>query len=200
MYICMYDLLPEVVEYLFSLDGLSLGEGDEHGAAVLRHSDRAARVGRLELPQAADEARLVAAQQAIEVVVEDEGASAVEDVGDAAHDEVLVEGQEGGVDLADAALLAERGDEGDGREDEALLAQAVEDGVGLGGDDADGGGVEARQVADGLVVGRVQPEEEGHGVACLLRVAADGHEALVHVAGVAVEVEHVADGEMTRHR
>ena len=81
----------------------------------------------------------------MQAVVEDEGADAVMDVGDSAHDKVLVEGEEAGVY---DAILAERGDDRDGRQHRDLLAQVLEDGVGLRHDVVDGGGAKVRDVAD----------------------------------------------------
>jgi len=57
----MQNILPEVVKDVVSFDWLALRKCDEHGAAVLRHGDDDAFIGRLELLVAADEASLVAA-------------------------------------------------------------------------------------------------------------------------------------------
>jgi len=57
----MQNILPEVAKDLFSFNCLTHRECNEHGAAVLRHGDDDAFIGRLELLVAADEASLVAA-------------------------------------------------------------------------------------------------------------------------------------------
>ena len=105
----MQNILPEVVKDVVSFDWLALRKCDEHGAAILWHGDDNTFVGRLELQVAADEASLVAAQQVVQAVVENERAHTVEEVGDATRDVALVDGEEVGV--VHVAVLAERGEE-----------------------------------------------------------------------------------------
>jgi hypothetical protein len=79
-------------------------ECHEHGAIVLRHSEDEPNVGLFELQVAADEARLIVVQQVVEAIVENERAHAIEEIGDAAHDEISVDREEEGV--VHAAVLA----------------------------------------------------------------------------------------------
>ena len=78
----------------------------------------------------ADEARLIAVQQVVEAIVKNERAHAIEEIGDAAHDEVSIEGEEEGV--VHAAVLAERREErGRWADEEVPHVKAVDDAAGL---------------------------------------------------------------------
>ena len=73
---------------------------------VLRHNDDDPCVGRFELWVAADETRLIVVQQVVETIVKNERAHAIEEIGDAAHDEISVDGEVAGV--IHATVLVER--------------------------------------------------------------------------------------------
>ena len=74
------------------MDCLSPRECHEHGAIVLQHSDDDPSLGRFELWVAADKSHLIVVQQVVEVIVENERAHTIEEISDAAHDEILVDG------------------------------------------------------------------------------------------------------------
>ena len=77
---------------LVSLDCLTPREYHGHGAIVLQHSDDDPSLGRFELRAAVDESHLIVVQQVVQAIVENERAHAIEEIGDAAHDEILVDG------------------------------------------------------------------------------------------------------------
>jgi hypothetical protein len=97
---------------------------------VLRQSDDDPSIGRFELWVAADEARLIVVQQVIEAIVENECAHAIEEIGDATHDEISVDGEEEGV--VHATVLAECKEErGRWAGEEVPHVKAVDDIAGL---------------------------------------------------------------------
>ena len=80
MYVSAH-LLPEVLKDLLVVEGISLGEGDEHGAAVLRHDHWLGGVGRHELRRVDNQPSLGPPEQGVQAVVEHELAGTVEEVG-----------------------------------------------------------------------------------------------------------------------
>ena len=74
------------------MDCLTLRECDGHGAIVLRHNDDDPTLGRFELRVAVDEAHLKVVQQVVQAIVENERAHTIEEIGDAVHDEISVDG------------------------------------------------------------------------------------------------------------
>jgi hypothetical protein len=129
----MMYLLPEVFEDLFAVDGHDLGEVDEHGAEVLRHTHQPG---------------LLPPEQHVQTVIEDQLADAVDHP---PHDKVLLECEEAWVDVV---ILAERGNGRDGGEHGLLVAKAVEDAVSFGGAGDDGGGADAGHRVYGVPITR----------------------------------------------
>jgi hypothetical protein len=102
----------------------------EHGAIVLQHSDDDPSVGHFELWVAADEAHLKVVQQVVHAIIENERSHAIKEIGDAAHDEISVDGEEERV--IHAAVLAERREErGRWASEEVPHVKAVDDIAGL---------------------------------------------------------------------
>ena len=84
-------LLSEVLKDLLVVEGIFLGEGDEHGAAVLGHGHWLGGIGRHELQRVDHQPSHGPPEQNVQVVVKYELAGTIEEVGDAADDKVLVE-------------------------------------------------------------------------------------------------------------
>ena len=74
------------------MDYLTPRECHEHGAIVLRQSDDDPSLGQFELWVAADKAHLIVVQQVVQSIVKNDRAHAIEEIGDAAHDEISVDG------------------------------------------------------------------------------------------------------------
>lgn len=206
-------VLREVFDYVFPLQREALGERDEHGAAVLRGGRNAGEVRPGQLPWQHREHGLGAAsgvglrrlrfglvlgEQGVQVVVEDERADAVEDLGDPAHRHVAVAVEEAQVE----GLVDKGGGEGDGQAGvgavawRGVTADAVEDGLRLGGQAEEDVVVGvATDVVNDVDADELQPHEEGDYVAGDFGGGAEGDELVVHPAVQLVEGENVADGE-----